>query len=105
MDDRAGQGVTAPSSSSVLPSVVRTVVPAVVALLLGWAARVGFDLPTGTVTLIVTAVILGAYYWLVRLIERRWPAVGRLLLALGLTDKQPTYTRPPAPVGDEQLLE
>ena len=73
-------------------SIVRTVVPLVVALILGQAARIGLNLDEGAVTSIVTAVIGAAYYGLARLIEEQWPAAGRGRLALGLTKQAPEYT-------------
>lgn len=74
-----------------LPSILRTVVPMVVALILGQAARIGLGLDEGAVTTIVTAVIGFAYYGVIRLLEERFPALGRWLLALGFTGKKPVY--------------
>jgi len=74
-----------------LASIIRTVVPVIVGVLLGWAAKVGLNLPEGAVTQVVTVVITGAYYALGRWLEQRWPAVGRWWLAAGLTKKQPDY--------------
>lgn len=68
-----------------LASIIRTAVPIIVGLLLGWAARVGLDLPSGAVTEIVTAAITAGYYALARLVESRWPGAGRWLLSAGLT--------------------
>ncbi|WP_433329495.1 hypothetical protein [Spirillospora sp. CA-294931] len=77
-------------------SVVRTVVPLIVAVLIGQAARVGLDLDEGAVTSIVTTVVGALYYAGARWIEERWPAVGRWLLSAGLaTGTNPTYTKPP----------
>lgn len=76
-----------------LPSIIRTVVPLVVGLLLGWAAKVGLDLPEGAVTEIVTALITAAYYALARLVEQAWPGLGRVLLSLGLVRGAPVYPR------------
>ena len=75
-------------------SIVRTVVPLIVAVVLGQAARIGLDLEEGAVTSIVTAVIGAAYYGLARLIEEHYPPAGRVLLALGLTGQSPEYYRP-----------
>ena len=75
-------------------SIIRTVVPLVVAVILGQAARVGLRLPEGAVAEIVTVVLGGVYYAVGRWLERRWPAVGRWLLAAGLTGKQPSYHHP-----------
>lgn len=80
-------------------SVLRTIVPVIVGILLGWAAKVGFDLPAGAVTEIVTVVLTGTYYLVVRALEQEWPIVGRWLLALGLPVGQPSYVKPgPAPL-------
>lgn len=74
-----------------LASIIRTIVPVIVGVLLGWAAKVGLDLPEGPVTELVTVAITGVYYAIGRWLEQRWPAVGRWLLAAGLTKKQPDY--------------
>lgn len=73
------------------PSIVRTCVPLVVAVVLGQAARIGLDLDEGAVTSIATAVIGTAYYAIARLIEGHYPKAGRALLALGLTKQAPEY--------------
>jgi hypothetical protein len=74
-------------------SVLRTIVPVVVGVLLGWAAKVGLDLPSGAVTEIVTVVLTGVYYLAARTLEQTWPIVGRWLLALGLPVGQPSYDK------------
>ena len=45
-----------------LASIIRTAVPVIAGVLLGWAAKIGLDLPSGAVTEIVTAVLTTAYY-------------------------------------------
>lgn len=72
-------------------SIVRTVVPLIVAVILGQAARIGLDLDEGAVTSIVTAAAGTLYYALARWIEVNYPAAGRWLLALGLTNASPAY--------------
>lgn len=72
-------------------SVIRTVVPVIVGVLLGQAARIGLDLPAGAVTEVVTVVVTGAYYAVARLVEQRWPALGRVLLSAGLSRRAPMY--------------
>ncbi|MEU6033961.1 hypothetical protein ABZ801_00980 [Actinomadura sp. NPDC047616] len=72
-------------------SLIRTLVPLIVGALLGQAARVGLELPAGAVTEIVTVVLTFAYYAVARWAETHWPAVGRWLLAAGLTGKAPVY--------------
>lgn len=74
-----------------LASIIRTVVPVIAGVLLGWAARVGLDLPEGPVTELVTIAITTGYYALGRWVETWWPAGGRILLAAGLTGKKPNY--------------
>ncbi|MFO7275215.1 MAG: hypothetical protein DIU55_010120 [Bacillota bacterium] len=76
-------------------SIVRTVVPVIVGVLLGQAARIGLDLPAGAVTEVVTVVVTGAYYAVARLVEQRWPALGRVLLSAGLARRAPVYADPP----------
>ncbi|MFC9976375.1 hypothetical protein ACFVH6_36320 [Spirillospora sp. NPDC127200] len=73
------------------PSFIRTLVPLIVGALLGQAARIGLDLPSGAVTEITTVVLSFAYYAIVRAAETRWPAIGRWLLAAGLTGQSPVY--------------
>jgi len=62
-----------------LPSLIRTAVPVIVGALLGYAAKVGLDLPSGAVTEIVTVAITTAYYALIRAGEKRFPQLGVLL--------------------------
>ena len=72
-------------------SIVRTVVPWVVALVLGQAARIGLDLDSGAVTNLVTLAVGAVYYAAVRWLEERHPAVGRVLLSAGLARSAPEY--------------
>jgi hypothetical protein len=74
-------------------SVIRTVVPVIVGVLLGQAARIGLDLPAGAVTEVVTVVVTGAYYAVARLVEQRWPALGRVLLSAGLSRRAPVFVQ------------
>ncbi len=74
-------------------SFVRTITAVIVGALLGQAAKWGFSLPEGAVTEIVTVVITGVYFLIVRVLEQEWPIVGRWLLALGLPVGQPTYDK------------
>ena len=60
-------------------SVRRTVVPAVVGLILAQAARANLTLPAEHVQGLVEAVFITGYYSLVRMIERYVPEAGVLL--------------------------
>lgn len=62
-----------------LPSIIRTFVPVVVGVIVGQAARIGFDLDAGAVTAIVTVVVATVYHAAVRWLETRWPGLGVLL--------------------------
>jgi hypothetical protein len=77
-----------------LASIIRTLVPVIVGVLLGWAAKAGFDLPAGAVTEVVTVALTTGYYTVSRLLEQQWPQLGRILLSLGLTSAgSPVYAR------------
>ena len=60
-------------------SVRRTVVPAVVGIVLAQAARANLTLPAEHVQGLVEAVFITGYYSLVRMIERYVPEAGVLL--------------------------
>lgn len=62
-----------------LPSIIRTVVPVVVGVVLGQAAKIGLNLDEGAVTELVTVAITTAYYAIIRVLETRWPGLGVLL--------------------------
>jgi hypothetical protein len=69
-------------------SVRRTVVPAVVGIVLAQAARANLTLPAEHVAGLVEAVFITGYYSLVRMVERYVPEAGVLLGAF----IQPRYT-------------
>lgn len=79
-------------------SILRTVVTYIVALLLGWAAKIGLGLDSNAVFVIITAIIGFVYYAAARFIEQKWPGLGRLLISFGLSRKEPVYVRPGATV-------
>ncbi|MBD2900827.1 hypothetical protein amrb99_98370 [Actinomadura sp. RB99] len=74
-----------------LDSTIRTVVPIIVGVIVGQAARIGLDLPADAVTAILTPTVSTLYYIAARAIEQHVPAAGRWLLALGLTSARPVY--------------
>lgn len=64
--------------TSLWPSLVRTAVPLLVTLLGPYAAQwLGWD--SVQLEQALGVVLAAAYYLLVRLLERRWPAAGVLL--------------------------
>jgi len=73
--------------SDKIASIIRTIVPAVVAFLVAWAARAGLDIPVEEVTGVIEIVVLGVYYAGVRYLEENHPKAGWLL---GLPAK-PSY--------------
>lgn len=78
---------------SVTPSIVRTIVPFLVGLVVTWLASRGLGLDAemqGTLTAVITVVVGSAYYSVVRLIEQTRPKIGILL---GIA-KTPTYDVP-----------
>lgn len=76
-----------------LTSIIRTLVPLIVGVL-GPQAAQWFGWTDETTTGIVTAVVAGVYYLLVRALEQVWPAAGILL---GVPS-QPVYGRDAAAV-------
>ena len=73
--------------SDQIVSIIRTVVPALVGLLITAAGQIGVDLDNAALTAVVSSIVIGAYYAAARQLERRWPKAGWLL---GLP-RAPTY--------------
>lgn len=72
-------------------SLIRTYVPVAVGALISWFASKDIQVDAETQTALIvalTGVIQAAYYTLARLIEKKYPAIGRILLGSG---KQPEY--------------
>lgn len=63
-------------------SLRRTLVPIVAGFLLAQAARIGLDIPADDLTGVLEALVTGAYYAVLRIVELRYPQVGVLLGAL-----------------------
>ena len=80
----------AQSESGLGPSIVRTLTPLVVGLLVALAAR-WVGVPEEALTEVVTVFVAGVYYAAVRVLEEHVsPLWGRVLLGLGLGG-QPRY--------------
>lgn len=65
--------------ASLLPSILRTVVPLLVGLLLTWPITAGLGITEEQATAVTTTVVTAAYYLLVRLAEQYVPQLGWLL--------------------------
>lgn len=82
-------------------SVVRTWVPVGLGSVLSWVSLnyewLGLPAkPSATLSLTVTGLVIAAYYLVARVLERKFPKLGRILLALNLTKARPTYAEPSA---------
>lgn len=72
-------------------SQIRTFVPIIVGALISWLLTVGIAIDSDTqagLIVALTGVIQALYYFIVRLLEKKWPQVGVLL---GIASK-PVYT-------------
>ena len=78
------------SKDDVLISIRRTLVPIIVGMVSGSFLAPYLD--PKALTAVVSGVVSGLYYTVLRLAEAKHPAVGRLLGA----QKQPTYSSPDA---------
>lgn len=77
-----------------LASLLRTVVPVIVGVVLVQVAKLGVDLDEGAATQVVTVLVTVVYYAAARLVEEHVdPRVGRFLLSFGLTRKRPAYEK------------
>ena len=68
--------------STLFPSLIRTYVPIVVGAFISWILTLGVELDESTEAGLVTAltaILIAAYYTLVRLLEKKWPALSVLL--------------------------
>lgn len=75
-------------------SLIRTYVPIIVGSFVSWLVTLGVELDAvAEQGLIVglTGVLIGAYYTIARVLEKKWPVFGLLLGSR----KQPEYVEPP----------
>lgn len=79
-------------------SLIRTWVPVGIGAVLAWGAvhwHIVVDPhASATAGVVAAALITAGYYALGRLVERRWPTFGRVLISLGLVKARPVYARP-----------
>lgn len=75
-------------------SLIRTWVPVAVGAVVTWlAATLGIVLDDDTskgLLVVATGVVIAVYYAVARLVERQWPGLGKVLVALGVA-KAPVY--------------
>lgn len=62
-----------------LVSVVRTIVPVVVGLIISTLATAGIEIDENSLRVVVDGLFVGGYYALVRVLEKQHPAIGWLL--------------------------
>lgn len=78
--------------------LIRTWVPVAIGAALTWVMRIAGividDNTSAGLTFAVGTIVISLYYALFFALEHKYPAIGRWLLALGLTARKPTY--PPA---------
>jgi len=60
-------------------SLIRTIVPVLVGSLIVWFAARGVDIDKNTVLPAVDAIVVAAYYGVVRWVETKWPKAGWML--------------------------
>jgi hypothetical protein len=70
-----------------LVSIIRTLIPSLVGLIISSLARIDIHLDSAALTVVADGLIIGLYYTIVRLLERWQPWFGWLL---GMA-RQPAY--------------
>lgn len=68
--------------NTLIPSLIRTYVPVVVGSLVAWLISLGVAVDTSLQVGLVTAltgILIAVYYTVVRVLERKWPALSVLL--------------------------
>lgn len=67
---------------NLVPSLIRTYVPIIVGTFISWLITLGVTLDVDTEAGLVaalTAILIAVYYTVVRLLEKKWPALSVLL--------------------------
>lgn len=68
-----------PAGASLLPSVLRTLVPVIYALLVKWGVVSWLGIGDVLIENLITALVTIAFYALLRVAERHWSSIGWLL--------------------------
>jgi hypothetical protein len=86
--------------------VIRTAVPVAIGAVLTYVFRtlhvVIDDQTSAGLTIAVVGILTAVYYAVLHALEAQFPAVGRWLLALGLTAAQPSYAKPVSAPSNDQ---
>jgi hypothetical protein len=67
---------------NLIPSLIRTYVPIVIGALISWLITLGVEIDDSVQAGLVTALtglLIAVYYTLIRLLEKKWPALSILL--------------------------
>ncbi len=79
-------------------SLIRTWTPIAIGSALTWlASTLGIVLSDDTsvpLTVAAVGIVTAVYYAAARAAEKRWPLIGRIFLALGLTSAKVAYQKP-----------
>jgi hypothetical protein len=83
--------------NSYITSLIRTWVPIAIGAVITWLAT-NYDIlvpedASSSLVVGVTALLIGAYYAVARLLEKRFPWLGKLLVGLG-AGSEPAYKAP-----------
>jgi hypothetical protein len=73
--------------SDAIVSLIRTIVPVIVGLVLAGLIKLGIEVDETALATVFDGLLIGLYYALARWLESKWPSLGWLLGA----PKQPTY--------------
>lgn len=75
-------------------SYIRTYVPKLIGVVVGWLAARGLEVDSTELTVAVIGIVEVVWYALARFLEQRFSWAGTLMLG---ASKQPAYSPPPAP--------
>lgn len=74
-------------------SQIRTYVPILIGGVISWLATIGLNIDASTqsgLIVAMTGVLQAVYYFIARIVERKYPSAGSYLLG---SDAKPTYTK------------
>lgn len=68
--------------ATLIPSLIRTYVPIAIGALIAWLLTLGVELDPSAeqgLTVALTGILIAVYYTIIRLLEKKWPALSVLL--------------------------